>query len=51
MVSKQRDAHRSSLRDSYKKNNEISKTLESPVFSRVFFNLKFSGIVVKSAEF
>ena len=35
----------------YRQNNEISETLESPVFSRVFFNLKFSKIVVKSAEF
>ena len=36
-------------RDNYKQNNDIGRTLESPVFSRVFFNLKFSVIVVKSA--
>lgn len=37
---------RSSASDNSKQNNEISKTLESPVFSRVFFMLVFSGIFV-----
>ncbi len=42
---------RSSPRDNYKKIKEISKTLESSVFSRVFSISAFSEIVVKSAEF
>ena len=42
---------RSSQRDNSKTIKEISRTLESPVFSGVFFMLGFSEIVVKSAEF
>ena len=36
MVSKQLDVHHSSQRDNYKTIKEISKTLESSMFSRVF---------------
>ncbi len=41
----------SSQRDNYSTIKEIGKTLESPVFSGVFFMSVFSGIVIKSAEF
>ena len=41
----------SSLRDNYRQNNGISKTLENPIFSRVLFVSVFSGIVVKSVGF
>ena len=51
MASKQRDVRHSSPRDNSKTIKEVSKTLESPVFSRVFFIFVFSEIVVKSAEF
>jgi len=39
------------LQDNYKQNKRFSETLESPVFSRVFFMSAFSEIVVKSVEF
>ncbi len=51
MVLRKRVEHHSSLRDNYKQNKRFFKTLESPVFSGVFFTPAFSEIVVKSAEF
>ncbi len=42
MVSRQLVARLSSARDNYSTMKEISKTLENPVFSRVFLML-FSG--------
>ena len=51
MVLRKRVELHSSPRDNYKTIKKISRTLESPVFSRVFFMYAFSGIVEKSAEF
>ena len=51
MVSKLLVERHSSANDSFKTIKENDKTLESPVFSRVFFLLAFSGIVIKSTEF
>ena len=50
-VSKLHVVLRSSPRDNFKTNKRFYKTLENPVFSRVFFIYVFSEIVVKSAEF
>jgi hypothetical protein len=50
-VSKLLVERHSSANDSFKTIKENDKTLESPVFSRVFFLLAFSGIVIKSTEF
>ena len=50
-VSKLLVEHHSSANDSFKTIKENDKTLESPVFSRAFFILAFSGIVIKSTGF